>query len=130
MKTEARMPQSDGGDARAEGVITTLSDMLFLFRSPKLRCQLEEFRKTYEEEFGPTDLTLRYTSTWGTPQQIWLLENHPKRYFDGLPPFVQSFLKEKMISAHKHGNLDDMPSEFLELYLKGQMDVGGGGRFR
>ena len=124
MQQEARMPSEGGRDTNADS--TTFAELLFYFRSPRLRRQLEKFREEYEREFGDTDLTKRYTSTWATSEQTWLLENHPKRYFDGLPPFVQAFIKEKMVSAHRNGNLDDMPANFLRLYLKGEMDIGGG----
>ncbi len=117
---------SEGDDAGAEPV-QTLSEILFRFGTPRLRRELENFRGKYEAEFGETDLTRRYTSTWPIDEQEWLIQNHPKRYWDGLPSFVQAFLKEKMVAAHRDGKLDDMPSSYLSLYLAGKMEIDRGG---
>ena len=68
--------------------------------------------------------TKHYTTTLQKEDQEWLIEHHPKRYWDGLPPFVQEFLRTKVVAAHQVGKLDDMPNEILRLYLSGQMTVG------
>jgi hypothetical protein len=132
MKKEARMPPapSDGDDAPPKTSVWTLAELFYGFRDPRYRQQLEDFRIQYESQFGETDLTRRWTSNLPTDQQEWLQNHHPKRYWDGLPPFVQAFFKEKFRQAHKKGNLDDMPAKLLSLYLRGQMEVGDDGRYR
>jgi len=69
------------------------------------RQQLEEFRVHYEMTHGPVDVTKRYTSTWPTPLQQWLFEHQPQQWFDGLPPFVQAFLKTKISELVGAGQL-------------------------
>jgi hypothetical protein len=116
------MPKRQGVGPHTE----TLAEKLFNLRSPVERAELEEFRIKYEETFGPTDLTKRYTSLWPSKQQEWLIKHHPERYWQGLPAFVQAFLKEKMIAMHRCGKLDDAPSFCLGLYLAGRMEIDGG----
>lgn len=100
----------------------TLAEMLF-FRhgDPKRRRELEEFRLEYEALHGPTDLTRRYTSTWPTEQQNWLLKHDAKSYFDGLPPFAKEYTRSRMVIAARKGNLDDMPNSLLRLFIQKQM---------
>src|SRR5665213_1319367 len=100
------------------------------FSLQSLRSELEVFRVAYEARHGETDLTKRYTSTWATVEQEWLMTHEPKRYFDGLPPFVQAFIREKMKLATRNGKLDDMPTEYLKLFMAGKMGPGGHGRGR
>lgn len=126
MSNEVWMSSSQAEEERPRKGAYTLAEMVHFVKSPKLRRELEAFRIAYEEKFGETDLTKRYTSTWPTAQQEWLLEYYPKRYWDGLPPFVQAFLKEKMIGIQKAGTLDDAPHSFLRLYLSRQMQVNDG----
>jgi len=113
----ARIPQS-----RPERT-ATLAETLFYFSDRAMRDQLEEYRTQFESIYGATDLTKRYTSTWPQEQQDWLLEHEPKRYFEGLPPFVKAFIKAKMQAAARTGNLDDMPTGLQRLYVSGQMAV-------
>jgi hypothetical protein len=124
------MPFPEEEDARPDTTGTTLASLLCSLPTPRLRHELEIFRIKYESKFGHTDLTKRYTSTWPTDQQDWLLEHHPERFWDGLPPFVQAFLKEQMHAAHRNGKLDDMPGDFLQLYLQGKMSIDGSGPMR
>jgi hypothetical protein len=125
MRLEARMPRAEGDDSKSNSC-GTLAALLFGFRDPRLSQQLEKFRISYEAEFGPTDLTKRYTSTWPADHQDFLIENWPERYWDGLPPFVQAFIKEKMHAARRKGNLDNMPANYLRLYLSGKMKIDEG----
>ena len=108
----------------------TLAELFLRLDTAQMRRELEEFRIKYEAEFGETDLTKRYTSTLPSEQQEWLLANHSRRYWDGLPPFAQAFLREKMRHAHGNGKLDDMPANLLRLYLTGKMTVGSDDRSR
>jgi hypothetical protein len=117
-------------DAQEEGTGQTLADLLLRLSAPAQRRELEEFRIKFEAEFGETDLTRNYTSTWPTERQVWLIEHHPRRYWDGLPGFVQAYLKDKMRSAHRCGKLDDTPDHFLRLYLTGEMTVRSDDRSR
>jgi hypothetical protein len=108
-----------------ESARLTLGDMLFPLSDPAARRQLEEFRLQYEAEHGPTDLTKRYTSTWPAEQRDWLARQEPKQFFDGLPPFAKAFVKAKMQGAAECGMLDDMPDQYLKLFLHGEMQLGG-----
>jgi hypothetical protein len=132
MNENARKPtfSPDAGES-LDAKSPTLADLLYYNGpDPTQRRELEEFRIAYEAEFGETDLTKRYTSLWPSDQQEWLLRTCPKRYYDGLPPFVQAFLKEKMHMAKRLGQMDDMPGSYLQLYLSGQMDLGSSGYSR
>lgn len=100
----------------------TLAEMLFPLLDPAEHRELEEFRIKFEEVHGPTDLTLRYTSTWPEFQQDWLIKHQTKQYFDGLPPFAKAFLHGKMKLAAQSGTLDNMPDNFLRLFVSGGMD--------
>lgn len=125
------MPQSPRNEENAQDDPSqTLAELVLDLERADLRRELEAYRIKYEAEFGETDLTKNYTSTWPTERQIWLIEHHPKRYWDGLPGFAQAFLKDKMRSAHQRGKLDDMPGHFLRLYLTGQMTVRSDDRSR
>jgi len=108
----------------------TLAEMLFYLSDPDKRKELEQYRVDYEAEFGETDLTKRYTSTWPAEQQKWLMEHDMRRYFDGLPPFVKAYFKGKMQLAAREGRLDDKPDALLKLYVSGQMLLDGETRYR
>lgn len=104
--------------------------MLFHLSDPARRRELEEFRIKFESVHGATDLTKRYTSTWPEEQQDWLVENHPKQWFDGLPEFAKAYLRQKIQWAAQDGRLDDMPDEFIQLYVNRQMRLGHESRER
>ncbi len=108
---------NDGQDAAENNESQTLAEMLFYLDTPAKRRQLEEYRIEFEEVFGPTDLTRRYTSTWPPAQQEWLIRYDAKRWFDGLPPFAKAFLRAKMEIAARKGTLDNMPDNLLRLYM-------------
>jgi len=91
----------------------------------ELTKQLDEYRQAFEEKWGTVDLTRRYTSTLPLAEQKWLLENEPKRYWDGLPKFFQAFSRCRMEEAAKTGKLDDMPDGLLQIYLRGEMTIKG-----
>jgi hypothetical protein len=101
----------------------TLAELLFPLSDPLQRKLLEEYRVEYETEFGPTDLTKRYTSTWPAEQQDWLVQHDSKRWFDGLPPFAKAFLHGKLQLAAERGKLDDAPDRLLRLYVSGMMKL-------
>jgi hypothetical protein len=117
----------DGSSGRAK----TLASLVFpLNTSPDIIHDVEEFRIKYEATHGETDLTKRYTSTWPVEEQQWLLENHPQRYWEGLPPFAKAFLKDTAARAHKCGRLDDLPDVFIKLYFSGKMVLDQDGPHR
>ncbi len=118
------MGLEDDKDAPAN-TIEGINDLLIWVDSPRKRRAMEEFRIEFEKEHGPTDLTKRYTSLFPTKQQNWLAEHHPKRYWDGLPPYVQGYIKKEMETAHKLGKLDDMQPQLIKLYLSREMNIGG-----
>ena len=110
--------------------IQGLSDLLIGFADPARRKDIEEFRIQYENEHGPTDLTKRYTSLWPTEQQDWLADHYPKRYWDGLPPYVQAYFRKQAEIAAGSGKLDDLSPMLIRLFLKREMDIGGDGPVR
>lgn len=99
----------------------TLAELFCYLPTRRLRRELEAFRVDFEAEHGPTPLNQSFTSTLPTMTQTWLLQHHPERYFDGLPPFVRCFITAKMEDARHTGELDDMPASYLRLYLAGYM---------
>jgi hypothetical protein len=101
----------------------TLAELVCYFDSPKIRRELEAFRIKFESDQGETDLTRRWATTLPPKDQEWLMTHHPDRYWRSMPPFVQAYVKQKMIGRHKEGKLDDMPAGFLRLYLTGQMKI-------
>jgi hypothetical protein len=118
-------------DNSSDQSIEGLGSLLYWFKEPSVRRQLEQFRVKYEKEFGPTDITKRYTSLWPEKDQTWMVKNELKRYWDGLPPFVQAFMKGRMDAAHRAGTLENEPdSNLLRLYLQRQMSIGGDGYTR
>src|SRR5580698_9258387 len=101
------MPSFSGEEEHDKSVgAKTLAELVFRFEPPKLKQELENFRIQFEAQFGETDLKQRFTSTWPVGDQEWLLREHPKRYWDGLPPFVKAFIKAKMNLARDEGILD------------------------
>lgn len=108
----------------------TLSQFLFPVIGESRINAIEQYRIAYEKIHGPTDLTKRYTSLWPDEQMEWLAEHEPKRYFDGLPPFVKALLKEKIQVAADTGKLDDIPEPFFQLFLRGQMSLDSESRGR
>ena len=120
MQREQNATKCDG-----EGPRLSLTSLVFRFRSIELQNELEKFRREYEQKFGETDLTKRYTSTLPTDQQEWLLAHEPRRYWQGLPPFVQAYLTMRMQQARKTGTLDNMPEALLQLYISEIMGKNG-----
>jgi hypothetical protein len=101
----------------------SVAELLFRMPTTKLRRELEDFRVEHEKIHGPTDFTKRYTCTWPKEQADWLITYHPKLYWDGLPSFLQAFVKSRIQSKHHNGELDDVPSIFIDLYLKGSLQI-------
>ncbi len=124
MGVEARMPNESSPASPEHGAgAVTLAELLYYVADPLQRRKLEAYRIAYEKEHGLTDLTLRYTCTWPTEYQDWLIRIDPKRYYDGLPPFVKAWIKGKALAAAEVGRLDDIPDAFLQLYLSNQMQA-------
>lgn len=118
----SRTPNPEGVPSETE---TTLAEFLCTLPTLEMRRDLEAFRIQYEAEHGETDLTRRYTCTWSPNAQEWLIRNYPKRFWDGLPPFLQAFLKSKMRAAARDGRLDDKPDVLIRLFLTGEMTING-----
>ncbi len=121
MNQETRMSKGFLRSHSAPCSKLTQAELLFPLPEPSARKQLEEYRIEYEAAYGPTDLTRRYTSTWPVEHQNWLITHETRRYFDGLPPFVKSWIKGKLLTAADRGKLDDVPDEYLRLFLKKEM---------
>ncbi len=85
---------------------------------------LEDFRIKYEAEFGETDITKRYTTMLPIREQTWLLKNHPKRYWEGMPPFLQAWIKRNIDYKVQTGTLDEVPVSLIQLYMRDQLIVG------
>lgn len=94
--------------------MSTIAELLFPLRDPIARNELETHRMSFERTNGPTNLTLRYTSTWPVAQQRMLWNSDRRRYFEGLPPFVQSYL----LRDHTAGIIDELPISQVEGYLQ------------
>ncbi len=99
----------------------TIADFLFSMPTLKGKIELENFRKIYEAQHGPTDLTRRYTSTWNRRDQDALLKIDPMAYFNGLPDFVQRFIQKKLQTAAAAGQLDNCSSDQIAIYIKQSM---------
>lgn len=100
---------------------TTLAEHLFRLPTLELRKELEGYLQRWEARHGPVDLTKYYTSMWPRNDQVALMAHHPKRYFDGLPEFVQDYMRHKMESYALEGNLDDAPQTYQTLFVQGLM---------
>lgn len=116
------MPLGGSADKTLKEGQRTLAEFFYSFHDPALRRELEQFRVAFERECGETDITRRWTSMLSRDDRQWLLRNHPRRFWNGLPPFVQAFVRTKMQSVGRQGNLDDVPDSVLQLYLSGAMD--------
>ena len=110
----------------------SISDCLYHLEVSKARTQLEQFRIEYEKLHGKTDLTKRYTTTWPDEQQNWLMKHDITAYFEGMPPFAQDFIKQKLKVEIQSGRGDDIDDSLLRLYFSGVMDKdkGSDGRAR
>lgn len=97
------------------------SGQLFDLQGREAREELERFRIAYEAEHGPTDFKRRYTSTLPTRQQQWLFANEQQVWFDGLPPFVQAFFKQKVEAESNGRTLAGTPGEWIASYLGGKV---------
>ena len=107
-----------------DGEPETLSEIVFpLALAREYFHDLEEFRVQYENSHGKTDITRRFTSTLPVAHQRWLLTHEPKIWFEGLPEFIQAYLKTNMQLAARDGNLDDTPTELMQLFVSGQMNL-------
>lgn len=94
--------------------------------TPELRAELEAYRVKWElVNHRKVDLTRSYVSMWPTYASEWLLVHDTQRYFDGLPEFVQDYMRGKMELAARSGQLDNMGDRFLQLYLSGGMNKPG-----
>src|SRR5262249_53567427 len=113
---------------KADTAKKTLAERFLRFPTQSLREELEIFRERYEATNGPTDLTRVYTCMWPMDEQAWLWKTDPARYWDGLPPFVHGYMRSKMQAASRQGNLDDMPSQLINLYITGKMATQNNGR--
>ena len=102
---------------------TSISNCLFHTDDEETQAELEEFRISYERRHGQTDLTRRYTSTWPENERLWLAKMHPAEYFNGLPPFVKAFLKQKMENSLQQGTGDNLPNSMIKLYMSGKMEL-------
>lgn len=109
----------------------TIAELLYRLPTQTLRDELEEYRMSWEQAHGRrVDLTRRYTSTWPREQQNFLFHTDPKRYYDGLPPFVQDYIKGKMMLYARDGALDDAPEEYMQMFVRGLMNGRGDSRSR
>jgi hypothetical protein len=90
--------------------------------------ELEAYRLRWEKVHGKVDLTKRYATLLSADEQDALFELEPKRYWDALPPMIQDFYFGKIQIAAKTGQLDNLPDEYIKLYMSGQLtrSVDGG----
>jgi hypothetical protein len=102
--------------------IKTLADCFFYQGHPTLRGELEQFRLQWEDANGPVDLGQMYSCFLPVQVQKWLYENEPKRYFQGLPAFVQDYLYDSYRQCEEKGVLDACPAPLRSLYATGVME--------
>jgi hypothetical protein len=86
---------------------------------------VDRYRRNFEKEWGPTDLTRHYTSMLPIDQHNWLFNNAPKRYWDGLPKFYQGFMRGQAEAAAAEGSLDNWPDPLVKIYMQRQMTIKG-----
>jgi hypothetical protein len=119
------MPEIPRGVTRREGAIQRLSDCLFWLPTEEKREACELFRHQYESQHGPTDLSVRYTSTWPSDQQQWLFLHEPQRWLDGLPDYVKAFIKQEIEAAHRRQGVNVKAKEWIRDYLGGECHEPG-----
>jgi len=103
------------------------STTLFRLNSREAQEYLDCYRAQWENDYGPTDLSIQYTSQAPAEVQDWLLAHRPQLYFQGLPPFLQGFYAAFVREALAEGNLDALPSAVLRLFVlnHGRMNPAG-----
>lgn len=83
--------------------------------------EVESFRIAWEREHGPTDITRYYTSLWPEDQADALCAIDPQTYFQGLPPFLQSYIAADTSKLADRGRIDDVADPFRTLFLRGRL---------
>jgi hypothetical protein len=99
----------------------TISSLLVPWAEPDAIAEMETFRIAWEKTHGPTDLTRYYTSRWPEKELAALYELDFEAYFEGLPPFFQEMLRDKVRRAAQEGYMDDMPTRYIQQYLRNYM---------
>jgi hypothetical protein len=121
-----------GEQERADGLTTfphkTVADLICYMPHPENRKSLETFRIWFESQNGPTDMTRYYTCMWPSELQTRLIAIAPQRYYEGLPPFVQDYMKKQIEHAAKIGRIDDLPELHLQLFLTKYFGTDGRSR--
>lgn len=103
--------------SHAQREIRTFTDIVFHSENRSLIDKLESHRIEFEKIHGPTDLTKHYTSMLPDEAEEWLLQNDPHRWYDGLPPFVQSYIDLHMRRMAGGGQLDAMSNSLIKIYF-------------
>lgn len=83
--------------------------------------ELEDYRLEFELLHGPTSVTDSYTSSLSASEQSHLLRNEPGAYWNGLPPYVRSFLRERIEGSAREGNLDSLSDAWIRAYISGHL---------
>lgn len=109
----------------AKREIRSITDILFWSGIRSVQDRLEKYRVEFELEHGPTDLTKHYTSMMSAESEEWLLRNDPKRWYDGLPTFVQSYLSRHVFRVAARGELDMLNDPLIKLYIEGHLGNRG-----
>jgi hypothetical protein len=99
----------------------SISAVLIPWALPNDIASIERYRVSWERTHGPTDLTKYYTSRWPERDIAVLYDSDFKAFFDGLPPFFQSWIRDKMDRSAAAGALDNMPDEYIRLYFANRM---------
>jgi len=94
---------------------------LYALDDPQLLEELHEYRIEYELLHGPTDTNCIYSSTLPRREQELLIKNEPRKYFEGLPPFVKAFQREYCCIDLMKGRGDLIPPGLLEIYVEERM---------
>lgn len=107
-----------------------LTDYLFGLTTAERRKAVDDFRIEYERVHGLTDLTRRYTSQLPQDEIDWLASKYPHHFFQGLPPFVQEYVRVTTSKAQESGALDDLAPLYLHLLVSGAITPRQSGRGR
>lgn len=113
-------------DALRKRQIKTLTDIVFWSGSRSLQDKLERYRIEYERVHNESvDLNRHYTSMLPVDAQVWLISNEPKRWYDGLPPYVKAYISEAMRAVAQSGELDNLSDGVLKLFFQISAKDGG-----
>ncbi len=95
----------------------SVTEIIYSMPSEAEQVELDEYRKRWEAREGRcVDLTRRYTCQLPEAQQDWLFSYEPRRFFDGLPEFMQEYYRDKQRQYEKTGVLAGAPPGLSRMF--------------